>query len=503
MADHPLLFPKDIEIRWAMAMKVEVRLPTPLRAFVEGRPSLELEGSTVHEALLGLAARHPELRRRLFTADGELRSHLTVYRNEEDIRVLERGATPLRAGDVLTIVPSIAGGAPTAPVGSAPTQDPRFSGLSSEELFRYSRQVLLPEVGMAGQRRLRDSKVLIVGAGGLGSPAALYLAAAGVGEVGLVDFDSVDLSNLQRQILYGTPEVGHPKLAAASARLNELNPGVVVHLHEEAFTRENAKRILSPYDVVLDGTDNFPSRYLINDASALLGKPEVFGSVYRFEGQVTVFDARHGPCYRCLFPEPPPPEQVPSCAEGGVLGVLPGLIGVLQAVETLKLLLGVGEPLVGRLLLVDALSMQFRELKLKKSPECVLCGPNATLRELIDYPAFCGTAPTPGGDSREIGARDLSERLRSEDPPMLVDVREAGEWEFGHLPGAKHIPRSELAERLNELTSARELVLYCKEGARSARAAELLYRLGFTHVRNLRGGVVAWAREVDPSFPRY
>jgi adenylyltransferase/sulfurtransferase len=374
-----------------------------------------------------------------------------------------------------------------------------------EQLRRYSRHLLLPEVGVAGQHRLREASVLIIGAGGLGSPTALYLAAAGVGRLGLVDFDTVEVSNLQRQVLYGTSDVGRPKLAAAKARLNDLNPDVEVTPFEEQLTRENAMRILNEFDIVVDGTDNFPTRYLVNDACVLLGKPNVYGSIYRFEGQATVFDARRGPCYRCLYPEPPPPGLVPSCAEGGVLGVLPGLIGTVQAIETVKLVLDQGEPLIGRLLLFDALAMKFRELKLRKSPECVLCGPNATQKELIDYPAFCGVSPVAetSSDLPTIEAPALATAMKGSDPPFLLDVREPEEWEIAHLPGAKLIPQDELPERVSELTEVREVVVYCKTGNRSGRATRLLLDLGFRNVRNLRGGIDAWAHEVDPSMPTY
>ncbi|HXQ49027.1 MAG TPA: molybdopterin-synthase adenylyltransferase MoeB [Thermoplasmata archaeon] len=390
--------------------------------------------------------------------------------------------------------------APVAGAAARPT-DPRDERpLSPEEIRRYSRHLLLPEVGTRGQRRLRAGRVLLVGAGGLGSPAALYLAAAGIGTIGLVDEDRVSLSNLQRQVLYATRDIGEPKTGAAAERLRGLNPEVAVHEHPVALTSANAFEILSQYEVIVDGSDNFPTRYLVNDACALLGKADVYGSVYRFEGQVTVFDARQGPCYRCLFPEPPPPDAVPSCAEGGVLGVLPGLIGTLQALETIKILLGVGDPLYGRLLLADGLSAQFRELRVRKDPACVLCGPSATQRTLIDYPKFCGVTGPEGAGAGEITALALSEALRAADPPVLVDVRTPAEFELGHLPGATSIPSSELVERASDLSRARELVLYCSVGARSGRASRLLRDLGFTRVRHLHGGLAAWASDVDPTI---
>ncbi len=380
--------------------------------------------------------------------------------------------------------------------------------LSPEEMRRYSRHLLLPEVGVQGQKRLKSARVLVVGSGGLGSPTALYLAAAGVGEIGLVDFDRIELSNLQRQILFGTPDVGRRKLEVAVERLADLNPNIRIVPHEAALTSENAFEVLRPYDVVVDGTDNFPTRYLVNDACVLLGKPNVYGSIYRFEGQASVFDARSGPCYRCLYPEPPPPDLVPSCAEGGVLGVLPGVIGLIQATETVKLLLGAGEPLVGRLLLYDALQMRFRELALHKNPQCVICGEHSSQRGLIDYPAFCGVPVPSASDSAAravpgVSVEELTQELSKSEPPMLLDVREPEEWEIAHLPGAVLIPSRQLPERLTELTKAREVVVYCHSGNRSSRATRMLLELGFTHVRNLEGGIDAWATKVDPTMARY
>ena len=498
--------------------KVQVKLPTPLRSFAGGASTAEAEGSTVGEVLQGLVAQHRALEKHLFGAGGRLRNFVTIYLNDEDVRYLSREATPVRPGDVLSIVPAIAGGSPAEAVRSAGRPAPLVGLTGSDEglgppltrdqLRRYSRHVLLPEVGVKGQRKLRASKVLLVGAGGLGAPAALYLAAAGIGEIGLVDFDRVEASNLQRQVLYGTRDVGRPKLEAARERLTDLNPDVVVRTYEQHLTSENAMETLRPYDVIVDGTDNFPTRYLVNDASVLLGKPNVYGSIYRFEGQASVFDARRGPCYRCLYPEPPPPGLVPSCAEGGVLGVLPGLVGTIQATETVKLLLGIGEPLVGRLLLFDALSLRFRELRLRKNPECVVCGTNPSQTGLIDYPAFCGITSEEGsgadtGGLPQISPETLSARLAGEEPPLLIDVRDPPEWEIAHLPGATLIPLSELPQRVTELTHARELVVYCHTGRRSAQGAKLLLELGFTHVSNLTGGIEAWAQKVDPTMSRY
>jgi molybdopterin/thiamine biosynthesis adenylyltransferase/rhodanese-related sulfurtransferase/molybdopterin converting factor small subunit len=497
--------------------KIQVRLPSPLRGFTGGAAVTEIEGSTVGEVLRALVAEHRPLERHLYAPDGKLRNFVSIYLNDEDVRQLQRDATPVRSGDVLSIVPAIAGGVPAgaagaggrrgpSPVGGAPASAVPYPDLTRTELRRYSRHLLLPEIGVRGQQRLRASKVLLVGAGGLGSPAALYLAAAGVGEIGLVDFDRVETSNLQRQVLYGTRDVGRSKLEAARDRLTDLNPDVRVHLHEGSLDSTNALEILRPYDVIVDGTDNFPTRYLVNDASVLLGKPNVYGSIYRFEGQASVFDARRGPCYRCLYPEPPPPGLVPSCAEGGVLGVLPGLVGTIQATETVKLLLGAGEPLIGRLLLLDALTLQFRELRLKKDPSCVLCGIHPTQTGLIDYPDFCGL-PHAGEEAAlgipQLSAEALATRLAGEDPPLLVDVRSPSEWEIVHLPGAKLIPLQELPQRVTELAHARELVLYCHTGGRSAQGTRLLLELGFNNVSNLAGGIDGWAAIVDPSMPRY
>jgi molybdopterin/thiamine biosynthesis adenylyltransferase/rhodanese-related sulfurtransferase/molybdopterin converting factor small subunit len=486
-------------------VRMTVKIPTPLRALVGGSAEVTMEGATVGGVVQQLAEQFPPLRRHLFTPGGELRNFVTLYLNEQDVRSLQRTATVLKDGDIVTIVPAIAGGSPAGSPGSTPAST---SGpLGRDDLIRYSRHLLLPEVGLVGQRKLRASRVLLVGAGGLGSPAALYLAAAGVGEIGLVDFDRVDASNLQRQILYSTADVGRPKLAAATDRLTGLNPGVRVTPHEERLTSANALEILRPYDVVVDGTDNFPTRYLVNDACVLLGKPNVYGSIYRFEGQASVFDARKGPCYRCLFPEPPPPDLVPSCAEAGVLGVLPGLIGTIQAIETIKILLDLGEPLVGRLLMFDALEMRFRELQLRKNPACVLCSPHASQTGLIDYAQFCGvpgTVEEPSlGTVPEISPEALKAEMDSGEPPLLIDVRDPEEWDISRIDGARLIPRAQLPERVDELTRAREIVLYCRSGKRSALATQLLLDLGFSHVKSLAGGINAWADRVDPTLVKY
>lgn len=382
------------------------------------------------------------------------------------------------------------------------------SELSHDEILRYSRHLLIPEVGLQGQQKLKSSSVLIIGTGGLGSPVALYLAAAGVGRLGLVDYDVVDMSNLQRQVIHGRSTVKRLKVESARARLVDLNPAIQVDIYNEPFTSHNAIRIADGYDVLVDGTDNFPTRYLTNDLCVLLGKPNVYGSIFRFDGQLSVFDARQGPCYRCLFPEPPPPGLVPSCAEGGVLGVLPGTIGTLQATEALKLLLGIGESMIGRLLLFNALDMSFDFVKLKKNPKCRICGPNADITGLIDYEEFCGVPGHDHGEEGSAGAAwdispaELALRL-SDHTLQLLDVREPHELQISALPNALNIPLGQLAGRLSELDSAREMVIFCKGGTRSARALELLVSAGFKKVRNLRGGINAWAREVDSGLPVY
>jgi adenylyltransferase/sulfurtransferase len=382
--------------------------------------------------------------------------------------------------------------------------------LAKDELLRYSRHLILPDVGVEGQQRLKAARVLLIGAGGLGSPAALYLAAAGVGTLGLVDFDNVDITNLQRQILHGTKDVGRPKLVSARERLGDINPHVRLETYETALTSKNALEILRDYDVVVDGTDNFATRYLVNDACVLLGKPNAYGSIFRFEGQASVFALGDGPCYRCIFPEPPPPGLVPSCAEGGVFGVLPGLVGTIQATEAIKLILGVGEPLAGRLLLVDTLAMRFRTVTVRKDPACPACG-TREIRELIDYEQFCGVRTAeaePRSSERgagfvEITPRELTARLSRGEELDLIDVREQFEWDIVRIPGARLVPLATLPEVAETLDKDREVVVYCKGGARSRAAASHLADAGFRRVANLTGGVLRWRDEVDPAQPRY
>src|SRR5216683_734742 len=366
----------------------KILIPTPLRQYTGKQDTVQVKGGTVGEALTELTTRHQDLRRNIYSDEGKLRSFVNVYLNDEDIRYLSKEATPVKEGDTISIVPSIAGGS------ALETMAPQVT-LSKDEILRYSRHLIMPEVGMDGQLKLKSAKVLLIGTGGLGAPLGLYLAAAGVGRIGLVDFDVVDYTNLQRQVIHGTKDVGRKKLDSAADSMLDINPFVQIDRHEVAITSENAFDIIRDYDIVVDGTDNFPTRYLVNDACVLLGKPNVYGSIFRFEGQATVFAYQGGPCYRCLYPEPPPPGLVPSCAEGGVLGILPGTIGLIQATETVKLILGIGEPLVGRLLLYDALGMRFRELKLRKNPECPICGDHPTIHKLIDYQQFCGIPNQP------------------------------------------------------------------------------------------------------------
>ena len=381
---------------------------------------------------------------------------------------------------------------------------PDNPALAREELVRYSRHILLPQVGEDGQRRLKNSRVLLVGAGGLGSPVALYLAAAGVGTIGLVDFDVVDLSNLQRQILHGSAAIGSSKIDSARDRLRDINPNVRVEAHETRLTSVNALEIARGFDVIVDGTDNFPTRYLVNDTSVLLGIPNVYGSVYRFEGQASVFGAPGGPCYRCLFREPPPRELVPSCAEGGVLGVVPGLVGTIQATETIKLLLGIGDTLVGQLLTIDAMTMAFRTIELRRDPECPACG-TREISELIDYDAFCGGAAHEVSHAAvtEIQPALLAERIAHGEPLEIIDVREPYEWQIGHIPGARLVPLDRIDAEIPRLDKNRETILYCKVGERSMYAAQQLADAGVAEVRNLAGGILRWIDEVDPSMPRY
>ena len=482
-------------------MSNRVHIPTPLRPFTGKQDTVEVQGATVGELLADLTRQYDGLKKHLYTDDGRLRSFVNVYINDEDIRYLQKEQTPVQPGDTISIIPSVAGGAGTAVREELPT-------LSAREIQRYSRHLIMPEVGVDGQRKLKAAKVLCIGAGGLGSPVAMYLAAAGVGRIGIVDFDVVDYSNLQRQLLHGTADVGRSKLQSAKDRLEALNSEISIDTHETMLSSQNALDLFAPYDVIVDGTDNFPTRYLVNDACVLLKKPNAYGSIFRFEGQASVFGLPDGPCYRCLYPEPPPPGLVPSCAEGGVLGVLPGIIGTIQAMETIKLILGIGEPLVGRFLIFDALRMKFRELKLRKDPDCPVCGTHPTVRELIDYDQFCGIVPAAHGaeapaDDRDITSVELNERLQRGDPVLVLDVREPQEYQINRIQGSTLIPLGELGQRYAELNPDQEIVTQCKSGMRSAKAADFLRQKGFRRVRNLKGGILDWIDKVDPSQPKY
>jgi adenylyltransferase/sulfurtransferase len=483
-------------------MATKIMIPTPLRPFTDRKDAVEAEGKTVGELLADLTTRHSGLKNHLYNAEGKLRSFVNVYVNDEDIRYLQKEQTPVNAGDTVSIIPSVAGGAPTT--AEAPAALPE---LTKDDFRRYSRHLILPEVGVLGQQKLKAAKILCIGAGGLGSPVAMYLAAAGVGTIGIVDFDVVDFSNLQRQILHGTPDVGRPKLDSAKDRLLAINPNINVVTHNAALSSDNALEIFAPYDIVVDGTDNFPTRYLVNDACVILGKPNAYGSIFRFEGQASVFATKDGPCYRCLYPEPPPPGLVPSCAEGGVLGVLPGVVGCIQATETIKLIIGAGEPLIGRFLIFDALRMKFRELKLRKDPDCPVCGTHPTVTKLIDYEQFCGvtsaTEEPVSGNTTEITAVDLKKRLDRGDTLTIVDVREPNEYQINRIPGSILMPLGDVPKRYVELDPSDEFVMQCKVGARSAKAADFLRSKGYRKVLNLKGGILEWIDKVDPSQPKY
>jgi adenylyltransferase/sulfurtransferase len=488
-------------------MSITITIPTALRQYAGGSSEVRVEAKTAGEALERLTSTHAELRKHLYNDQQSLRNFVNVYVNDEDIRHAQGPDTPVKDGDTIMIVPSIAGGAMTEDLVAAD-----LPPLSNEEIARYSRHLIMPEVGIAGQRRLKAARVLMIGTGGLGAPLGMYLAAAGVGHLGIVDFDVVEESNLQRQIIHGTRDVGRPKIASARDRLQDINPHIQIEPFETRLSSENALALFRDYDVIVDGTDNFPTRYLVNDACVLTGKPNVYGSIFRFEGQTSVFWAERGACYRCLYPEPPPPGLVPSCAEGGVLGVLPGIVGAIQANETIKLILGGdNQPLINRLLLFDAWRMRFRELKLRKDPSCPVCGENATIKELIDYEEFCGLKPQPQAtdlaeESKmlEMTATELKERLDRGDDLQIIDVREPHEYEIARLPNTKLIPLGQVANRMSEINPNRETVVHCKMGGRSAKAIEALKQAGFEgRLINLKGGITAWSNEVDPSVPKY
>ena len=488
-------------------MSIRVTIPTALRRYANDQNAIELDGETVGQVLKALTEAHPGLNAHLFEESGELRNFVNVYLNEEDIRYLSQEKTSLKDGDSITIVPAVAGGRDVTEMPLPKGEFVSESELSKEEIERYSRHLIMPEVAMEGQKRLKAGKILLIGTGGLGSPLALYLAAAGVGRLGLVDFDVVDHTNLQRQIIHRTEDIGKPKLESAKAAIHSLNPYIQVDTYETMITSDNAMEIIEPYDIVIDGTDNFQTRYLVNDACVLLGKPNVYGSIFRFEGQASVFDATKGPCYRCLYPEPPPPGMVPSCAEGGVLGILPGIIGVIQATEAIKLLLGKGQPLIGRLMLFSALEMKFREMKLQKDPDCPLCGEHPTVTELIDYNVFCGVGASSAQEmldvSLQLTATKLNEEIKGGSTPYLLDVREDYEYDICFIPNANLLPLGDLEKRINELNRDADMVVYCRSGERSAKAVKFLQEQGFKKTRNLAGGILAWATQVDPDMPKY
>jgi sulfur-carrier protein adenylyltransferase/sulfurtransferase len=486
-------------------MSVTVVIPTPLRQFAGGNSEIEIEAATAGEALEKLTTEHVELKKHLYNDGGSLRNFVNVYVGDEDIRDLEGLETEVKSGGEILIVPSIAGGN-FSPAAEAARAEKDLPNLSNEEIARYSRHLILPEVGLEGQKKLKAARVLMIGTGGLGSPLGLYLAAAGLGTLGIVDFDVVDESNLQRQIIHGTKDIGRPKIASARDRLRDINPNTNIEAFETRLTSENALELFREFDVIVDGTDNFPTRYLVNDASVLTGKPNVYGSIFRFEGQASVFHATRGACYRCLYPEPPPPGLVPSCAEGGVLGVLPGIVGTIQANEVIKVILGAEGILLNRLLLFDAWKMRFRELKLKKNPDCPICGTHPSVKELVDYEEFCGLKQPVAEETvlEEITVSELSEQIKNNPEVQIIDVREPHEFEIARIPNTKLIPLSQVVQRAKEIDSSRTAVVHCKSGVRSGKAIRALQESGYKgKLLNLKGGILAWSDEIDRSVPKY
>lgn len=485
-------------------MAVTVLIPTTLRIFTNQRSEIELDGTTVEEVLAALSDEYPETKKVLFDESGQLRSFINIFVNENNIKNLQGYQTTVKDGDEIMLIPAIAGGAPTDSV----LGDRKGEKLTNQEIQRYSRHLLLKEVGVKGQKRLKAAKVLIVGLGGLGAPLAQYLAAAGVGTIGLMDFDEVEESNLQRQVIHGTRDIGRPKVASAKDSIRQINPLVKVEVYNYPLTAENALDIIEEYDVVADASDNYQTRYLVNDACVLLGKPDVFGAMYQFEGQATVYYGKEGPCYRCMYPAPPPPGLVPSCATGGVVGVLPGIIGTIQANEVIKLIVGGGEPLIGRLVTFDSWHMKWRELKICKDPNCPVCGNNPTITELeeYDYEDFCGIKQQEEENEAVEGieAKELKRRLDEGEKITLIDVREPHERAIVKFLDAKAIPIGQLARRQNELDPTVDTVFICKEGKRSILAVNTLREAGYKgKMFNLKDGTNAWARDVDPSFPQY
>ena len=466
-----------------------LKIPSPLRRFTNGEASIEVNGNSVNKVLEELFNAHPDIKEHLIEENGNLRNFVNIFINGEDVRQKGGLDAEVLEGSDVRIIPSIAGGS---------------GKLSPEEFIRYSRHLSLPEVGIEGQTKIKSSKVLVIGAGGLGSPVSLYLAAAGIGTIGMVDFDIVDESNLQRQVLFGMDQIGKSKLESAKERLKNLNPHTNYILHETALSSENALDIIKDYDIVVDGTDNFPTRYLVNDACVILNKPNVYGSIYRFDGQISVFNHENGPCYRCLYPSPPPPNLVPSCAEGGVLGVLPGIIGTMQANEALKLILGIGDLMVNRFLLFDALTFEFNELKIHKNNDCVSCGDNPSITKLIDYKQFCGIESVNEKVAfSELEATELQQQLDNGDSPIIIDVREDFELEISKIEGSLHIPMNPIPNRLNELNPENDYVIICRTGVRSLQICEFLSNQNFRSIANLSGGINEWAKKVDSSLPIY
>jgi len=471
-------------------MTVILKIPSPLRRFTDNSRAVEVEADSVSAALEQLFMLYPALKLQVMGDNGQLRNFVNLFHDKVDIRQQQGLNTRLHQGSELRIVPAIAGGS-----------DSRLSAL---ELSRYSRHIMLPEMGMAGQESLKSARVLIIGAGGLGCPLGLYLAAAGVGHLGIVDNDVVDESNLQRQVLYTVDDIGKLKVECAAARLRQLNPYIKISCYPELLTSANAMQLLEPYDLVIDGTDNFPTRYLVNDACVLLNKPNIYGSIFRFDGQATVFNYQQGPCYRCLYPTPPPPGLVPSCAEGGVLGVLPAIIALIQATEAIKMLTKMGESLSGKLLLYDALQMEFEYLQIEKDPDCPLCGKHPSIHALIDYQQFCGlaTSSEPRG-YQDISPQELKQWLDAKDPFVLIDVRDVYEREICKIMPSQHIPMAQTDAHMAEFNTEQVLVFHCKLGGRSAKVCQQFSAQGYQHVFNLTGGILAWADAIDDKLLRY
>ena len=473
-------------------MQVIIKIPSPLRRFTDNQGQISLDATTVEEAIALLCQQYPQIKTQLVGENEKLRNFVNIYLNKADINQQLGMTTPLKENDELRIVPAIAGGNKALPK------------LDAAELSRYSRHLMLPEVGIEGQQKLKAAKILIIGAGGLGSPLCLYLTAVGVGSIGIVDHDDVDETNLQRQIIFGVGDVGLNKAERAALRMHELNPNTQIQTYQTILNADNALDIIKDYDLIIDGTDNFPTRYLVNDACVLLNKPNIYGSIFRFEGQASVFNFQNGPCYRCLYPEPPPPGMVPSCAEGGVLGVLPAIIAGIQATEAVKIITGAGKTLSGRLLLYDALLMEFEELTLHKNAQCSLCSSQPSITELIDYQQFCGVpAKREIPQYEEISVQALKQRQDKGERPTILDIREPYEREICQLENSLHIPMQDVSVHLNDFNRDEEIIVHCKSGVRSAQVCDLLLQHGFTKPVNLKGGIMAWAQEVDLHMQKY